>query len=493
LDSLTWTERFLTGLPTVDAQHEKLVALINRFGELNARRAEVPRAQLEAVVDELARYAHTHFVDEEALMHARGVDLRFVTSHSELHARFLRDVEQMRASKFLDAPETSRVLLRFLLHWLAFHILGIDMQLARQVERLDRGEAAAVAYAAEVHALEGPANLLLGALDDLMRVVAERNRELTEANRLLEARVAERTAELQVSLKTLRATQAQLVEAEKLASVGQLASGLAHEVNNPLAFISSNLEVLGEHASALLQVVDAAQALEPEMAPPARAAFRQASDRADLPFVRDDLPGLLDQTREGVRRVQGIVSDLKGFTHVDGGARIELDLNQAVEATLKMVPADRRQGVAVLTLFGAVPRVRCHAAQVNQSLLALLQNALQAVRDRVEPTGTVTVRTGLEGALAFIEVADTGIGMTPEVLAHCFEPFFSTRPPGQGTGLGLTTAYNCAQAHGGRLEATSRPGEGSTFRLWLSLQGSAKDAAPGVLTNAFNTRRYSSG
>lgn len=493
MDALTWTDRFLTGLPMVDTQHEKLVALINRFGELNARRAEVPREQLEAVVGELARYAHTHFVDEEALMHARGVDSRFITSHSALHAHFLRDVEQMRASKFLDAPETSRVLLRFLLHWLAFHILGIDMQLARQVERLDRGESAAAAYAAEVHAAEGPATLLLGALDDLMRVVAERNRELTEANRTLEARVAERTAELQVSLQTLRATQAQLVEAEKLASVGQLASGVAHEINNPLAFISSNLAVLGDHADSLLQVIDTAQALEPQLAAPGRAALRQAIEKADLTFVRADLKGLLDQSREGVTRVQSIVRDLKGFTHVDGGSCIELDLNQAVEATLKMVPADRRQGVAVVTRFGAAPRVRCHAAQVNQSLLALVQNALQAVRDREQHPGTVTVRTGLEGALAFIEVADTGIGMTPEVLAHCFEPFFSTRPPGKGTGLGLTTAYNCAQAHGGRLEATSRPGEGSTFRLWLSQQGPAKDAAPGELTNDFNTRRYSNG
>ena len=484
-----WSDRFLTGMSTVDVQHERLVGLINAFGELNARSVAVPRGELEVVVDELVRYSHTHFVDEEALMRAAGVDARFVTSHSHQHARFLRDVGQMRASNFLEAPQTAQVLMRFLLHWLAFHILGIDMQLARQVERLQLGESAAAAYAAEVHEVEGPAQLLMSALDDLLRVIATRNAELTEANRTLEARVVERTAELQTTIETLRSTQVKLVETEKLASVGQLASGLAHEINNPLAFISANLSALGEHTTTLLEVVDAAQALEPQLPEAARGDLRKAREASDLGFVREDLGHLLAETNAGVKRVQAIVRDLKDFSRVDGGALVEVELRSCVESTLKVVGANVREGVSFTTAFGPTPRLRCQAAQVNQALLALVVNAAQAVRARGDGRGEVVVRTGVEGDCVFVEVKDRGVGMPPDVLARVYEPFFTTRAPGQGVGLGLTTAWNCAQAHGGRIDAASEVGVGSTFRLVLPLDG-AQTAQPVSLSNPFNTRRY---
>ncbi|MDP1827049.1 MAG: hemerythrin domain-containing protein [Archangium sp.] len=489
MDALVWSDRFLTGLATVDAQHERLVELINAFGELNARTSEVPRAELEAVVDELTRYAHTHFFDEEALMRAGGVDPRFVSQHVAQHAHFLRDVGQMRASDFLGRPETARVLLRFLLHWLAFHILGTDMQLARQLELLRLGETAEAAYAAEVREVEGPAQLLLGALDDLLRVIAVRNAELTEANRTLEARVAERTAELQASIDALRSTQMKLVESEKLASVGQLASGMAHEINNPLAYITGNLTALEDHTAALFKVLDAEQALEPELPEPARARLEQVRRQVDLAFVREDLAPLLAQTREGVGRVQTIVRDLKDFSHVDSATLTDVDLKSCVEATLKVVGSRHREGVTFETSFGAAPRLHCQAAQVNHALLSLVLNAAQAVRDTPGGRGAVAIRTGLDGAFAFVEVKDTGVGMAPEVLSRAFEPFFTTRAPGQGVGLGLSTTYNCARAHGGRVDAASEPGVGSTFRLSLPIDGHEDLPAPS-LRNDFNGRRY---
>jgi two-component system NtrC family sensor kinase len=152
----------------------------------------------------------------------------------------------------------------------------------------------------------------------------------------------------------------------------------------------------------------------------------------------------------------------------------------------------QREGVTFQSTFAQLPRVRCQAAQVNQALLGLVLNAAQAVKDRAEGRGGVELRTGLEGEFAFIEVTDTGVGMPPEVLSRAFEPFFTTRPPGQGVGLGLTTAYNCARAHGGRLEARSEVGVGSTFRLLLPLEAvRTADLAP-TLSNPANTRRYRS-
>lgn len=494
MDALIWSDRFVTGMAKVDEQHQGLVTLINAFGELIARNADVPRAELEAVADELIRYAHRHFVDEEEEMRAAGLDPRFLTKHAGEHARFLRDVGQMRASGVFAETNTSGVLLRFLLHWLAFHILGIDMQMARQVERLAKGESAADAYAAEVKDVQGPAHLLLAALDDLMRVIALRNEALMVANATLEARVAQRTAELQRTVDELRSTQVKLVETEKLASVGQLASGLAHEINNPMAFVSANVNALGEHAGALLEVVEAMEQLEPKLPSDARARFDAAKKDADVEFIREDLGVLLEETRTGVTRVQDIVRDLKDFSHVDGERLVDADLKACVEATLKVLSPKLRVGVTFATVFGAVPRLRCQAAQVNQALHGLIVNAAQAVQDTPGAEGRVEVRTLVEGESAVVEVTDTGVGMPADVLSRAFEPFFTTRPPGQGVGLGLSTAYSCAKAHGGTLEARSKVGLGSTFRLVLPLVGAPREAgprAPGDLSNPFNTRRYS--
>ena len=499
MDALTWSSKYLTGVALVDVQHERLVGLINAFGELNAKKADVPPEELEAVVGELTDYAHTHFVDEEKLMRQARLDPRFLTTHVTQHHRFLRELGRLRSSQFLDGREdASRVLLRFLLHWLAFHILGIDMQMARQMYRVNLGASPAEAYEAEAETTgEGETGkLLLAAVDDLLRVVADRNLTLSEANRTLEQRVVERTSELEASnaqlkatVEALRATQARLLESEKLASVGQLASGLAHEINNPLAFVSSNVTSMGGHLDALVRLVDAYAAQEPSLEADARKAVEAIRLDIDYAFLRGDAPQLMLETKEGLKRVQGIVRDLKDFSRVDDGLLAETDFNQSVEATLRMLPLTKRQGVPIVTRPGSVPQVRCNGAQVNQALMNLLVNAIQAVVDRPDHTGTVTVETGVDGDSAYVEVTDEGVGMSSEVLAHAFEPFFTTRPVGKGVGLGLWTAWSCAERHKGRLEAKSTLGVGSTFRLSLPIEG-APAAADGSRVNPFNARRY---
>lgn len=235
-------------------------------------------------------------------------------------------------------------------------------------------------------------------------------------------------------------------------------------------------------------MVDLAHELAPRLDPADGARFAEAHRGADVDFIRDDLAHLLAETRGGLKRVEAIVRDLKEFTHVDGGARVDLDLRTAVESTLRMLPARTRLGVKFDCEFGSTPRVRCQAAQVNQALTNLVTNAAQAVQEG--SSGIVTIRTGAAEGVVWVEVEDTGVGMTPEVLAHAVEPFFTTRAPGQGLGLGLTAAYNCAQAHGGRLELSSVQGCGSVARLILSTR-SAGDEIAQPLANAFNVRRYS--
>jgi hemerythrin-like metal-binding protein len=472
MHALNWSERYLTGLPRIDADRAKLVSLINEFGQQTTHYTELPPGRLEETLDQLIKYASTHFVAEESMMTDLGLDPRHVALHQSEHERFLRDVGELRASRLLDAAETAQLLLRFLLQWVAFHLLGMDKALGRQVVRIRSGQTPEQAWAAEADESEGPAQLLLGALDDLLRIIGQRNAQLIESNKLLEVRVVERTAALQASnaqlratVEALRATQVKLIESEKLASVGQLASGLAHEINNPLAFISANLSVLGEHTKSLFHVVDAAQAVAPQVCPP----LAQALSEAEPAFIKKDVSELLSETREGVNRVQTIVRDLKSFSYVDGGPVLDLDLQGCVESTLRVLAARGRSGVSFVTDFGPMTRVRCRAAQVSHVVLNLLQNAIQAVHDS-GAHGTISLRTGVEAGFGFIEVKDTGVGMTPEVLSRAFEPFFTTRPAGNGSGLGLTTAVNCAQAHGGRLDATSERGVGTVMRLLLPLE-----------------------
>ncbi len=488
MDALLWSSRFVTGLELVDEQHHRLVDLINTFGELCANHATVAREQLEAVVAELAAYAATHFADEERLMAEQRLDPRFLTMHQRLHGQFLRDVQQMRAAGFIDTPETARSLLKFLLHWLAFHILGSDMQAARQIERVQRGESPASAFAAEVHEVTGPAELLMGALDDLMRVIAVRNAELVEANRTLEARVVERTAALQSAneqlthtLDALKATQSQLVDSAKLASIGQLASGVAHELNNPLGFVSANLATLEESCNGLIEFVKAVDAAVPAAV---ATKLQETRERLDLDELAADLPLLLHESKAGLARVAKIIGDLKEFSRVDAPG-VDVDLKSSVEVTLN-VSAAQRQGAKVVTELQPTGRVHCDATLVNQSILALITNAALAVNER--GSGAITVRTGVDGAGGFVEVEDSGVGMTAEVLGRATEPFFTTRPPGQGVGLGLTTVHNCARAHEGRFELSSTRGEGTVARLWLPLACAA--VVTGSLRNEFYTRRY---
>ncbi|MFZ5444199.1 MAG: sensor histidine kinase [Myxococcota bacterium] len=448
MDALTWGDRFLTGLERIDDEHRRLFELVSAFGALVAREAGVPRAELEKLLDEVAGYARTHFIDEEAVMQEAGVDERFASAHRRQHARFLLDVGAMRGPDFLSASGAARALLRFLLNWLASHILGADMQLARQIERIRKGQSPAEAWEAEAHEDQAPGLLLMDALDEVLGVVTRRNEELART-------VAE-----------LRFMQAHLVEQEKLATVGVLASGVAHELNNPLAFVTANVASLGDHLSAMWSVIDSALSVAPALPEAQRLLFERARDQADLPFVRTDLAQLVDETRIGLQRLQDIVKSLREFAGVHSTTTIEVDLRNCVETTVRLIPSRLREGVRFVTHHAPAPPVCCRVTQVNHAILNLLLNATQAVRDTGRP-GLVTVRTGPERHGVFVEVQDEGIGIPEELRSRIFEPFFTTRAAGHGAGLGLANARACAVSHGGSLTVESAPGQGSVFHLWL--------------------------
>lgn len=270
----------------------------------------------------------------------------------------------------------------------------------------------------------------------------------------------------------LEEAQNQLLQSEKMASIGQLAAGVAHEINNPIGFVNSNLGTLRRYVEQLLALTLAYARREREPADAELAALKQA---ADLEFVAEDLPVLLADSEDGLSRVRKIVQDLKDFSRVDHADWQDADLNQGLESTLNVVMNEVKYRADVKRAYGTLPPVRCLAGQLNQVFMNLIVNAAHAMP--AERRGTIALSTGVETQdgrdWAWVEVGDDGCGMTPEVQRRIFEPFYTTKPVGQGTGLGLSMSFSIVQKHGGRIEVQSAPGEGTRFRVWVPVAGPA--------------------
>ena len=486
MEAFVWDERFVTGIPSVDAQHRHLVDIVNRVGDLLLAEGEGTDEALQQIFKQLADYAHLHFADEERLMTELGLDIRHQDLHVQHHRQFVEQLLSMwQARSSLSQP--AETVHGFLVAWLTVHILGEDQVMARQMSRVQAGQSAAEAFAAESGEVADSTSALLDALGRLYHLVSQQNRDLAAMNQQLEAKVEERTRELSAAnvrlaaeqaelarlLQKVESTQQQLLQSEKMAAIGQLAAGVAHEINNPVGFVHSNLGSLKQDIALLFKVIDTYEQYLPDSGP-AFAALQQVREEADLAYLKSDLPALLAESDEGLARVTKIVKDLKDFSHVDEAELQTADLNKGMESTLNVVWNELKYKAEVVREYGDIPLVQCMPAQINQVFMNLLVNAAHAIPEH----GTITVRSGREENGVWMEVQDTGKGMTPEVQKRIFEPFFTTKPVGKGTGLGLSLSYDIVvKKHGGRIEVRSAPGQGSTFRVSLPLEPAAAGAA----------------
>ncbi|MBT9569239.1 MAG: PAS domain S-box protein [Thiobacillus sp.] len=307
--------------------------------------------------------------------------------------------------------------------------------------------------------------------------VLERSRELEEAKRRLEAELADRVTtqealqksydELKSLHRQLQEAQQYLMQSEKMAAVGQLAAGMAHEINNPIGFIASNLATLGRYLETLGALIGRYihhEAALDEHTRDAMIAFRQESD---VDFVLTDARDLVKESRSGVERVRNIIKDLRDFARVDSDEQKQLvDVNQCMETTLQLLGERFIDGITIERAYGTVPLVECHVGDLNQVIVNLLNNAQQALQGK---PGLIRLRSGVDGVFGWIEIEDTGEGIPEAILPLIFDPFFTTRPVGQGAGLGLSTAYGMVQQNGGTITVASQPGRGSTFRITLPL------------------------
>lgn len=281
-----------------------------------------------------------------------------------------------------------------------------------------------------------------------------------------------RFLELQATNQKLAEAQDQLLQAEKMASIGQLAAGVAHEINNPVGYVASNLSSLGRYVNDLLSLLDACEQLDNTLSgeAPELLALRALKEKIGLTYLRDDLHDLLAESKEGLERVKKIVLDLKTFSHVDEAEWQIVDLHQGLDSTLNIVWNELKYKAEVVKEYGTLPEVECLPSQLGQVFMNLMVNAAHAI----ESQGTITLRTGQEGDQVWVEVADTGKGIAPEHLGRIFDPFFTTKPVGKGTGLGLSLSYGIVKKHHGHIDVDSTPGKGTTFRVWLPLRQATK-------------------
>jgi two-component system, NtrC family, sensor kinase len=285
----------------------------------------------------------------------------------------------------------------------------------------------------------------------------------------------QRNDEQQALIRRLEEAQGQLLQAEKMASIGQLAAGVAHEINNPIGYVTSNLGTLQRYVGDLLDIVAAFEARAASLPPQQAGELKRLMQEREYEYLREDVVELLDESCSGVQRVRQIVQDLKDFSHAGEQEWTWADLHKGLESTLNIVHNEIKYVADVDRRYGELPQVRCLASQLNQVFMNLLVNAAHAL-SATGRRGRIVVTTGRLGEEeVFVEVADDGCGIAPEHLNRIFDPFFTTKPVGKGTGLGLSVSYGIVRRHGGRIEVSSRPGEGTSLRVCLPIGQDGED------------------
>lgn len=281
----------------------------------------------------------------------------------------------------------------------------------------------------------------------------------------LENALVQKNQEQQQTIKNLELTQKQLVQSEKMASVGQLAAGVAHEINNPVGFVMSNTRVLRENYDNLLTLIHTYdKALE--QCPDKTAEVAACKQNIDYQYICEDTPELLNDNEDGLSRIKRIVGDLMGFSHQGDTDFTLSDLRDSLESTLNVAWHELKYKAEIVKEYAEIPEIECMPSQLNQVFINLMVNAVHAMDEK----GTLTLRTYPRDDQVIVEIEDTGSGIEPENLNKLFDPFFTTKPIGQGTGLGLSVSYGIIQAHHGSIEVDSKVGEGTCFKIALPVK-----------------------
>ncbi len=306
--------------------------------------------------------------------------------------------------------------------------------------------------------------------------VAKRTQQLVVTNKKIQEEIVERIKaedSLKKAYDDLKSLQDQLIQSEKMASVGELAAGVAHEINNPVGFIASNLEVLSSYVAAYQDILEMMSRLESaavkrswEEADVILAEIRKFEERVNFNFMVRDVNTLITQSREGVDRIQKIITDLRAFEREETlWLEEEVEVEAVMDKVLAAVQAEFPRAVETRKDYTKTPPVRFDAKKIERVLSSIIRNAMQAVAE----SGRIDLKTSVVSGCVYAQVADTGPGIPPQILKRIFDPFFTTRPAGQGTGLGLSISYEIVKKRGGEIRVSSEVGKGAVFTVVLPL------------------------
>jgi len=305
----------------------------------------------------------------------------------------------------------------------------------------------------------------------------------------MEQQVAKNAKELTQAYRELKASQAQLVQSEKMASLGQMVAGVAHEINTPLGYVKNNIEIVQEFIEQLKQMNGAHRGLVDVILAPDGDDVAIAEKLAEIDDLQtmiepdllfEDMSTVFGDTQYGLEQINELVMGLKNFSRLDQAMTDSVSLNDCVNSSLLIAKNTLKSRVEVIKQLGDIPKIACAPSQINQVLLNLFTNAAQAI----EGTGKILVKTWADENHVHVSVQDTGKGMPPEVLAKIFDPFFTTKPVGEGTGLGLSISFQIIEQHGGHIRVASEVGRGTRFGISLPRKQKTVVNQQSILTEA---------
>lgn len=439
------------------------------------RTGDEPKAELQNSIEYdypvgIAKISGLAAVDDPRLLQIQsyiGRPLGWVCGVGINNDEIFSTVEDLKRTLILAALFSAGLIV-FLTYSVARQISNPVKQLTLRANRIKSG------YYSERVSIDGRDEIgeLASTFNDMAASLEERSQALMELNRDLERKVAQRTQaveersrEVKHALQELKETQVQLIQSEKMASLGQLVAGIAHEIKNPLNFIYGNTDFLKKYIGQLKLLIRFLEARGPDQ-PLDREKLDDFKEEINYEFIVDDLDTLIRNFEEGAERIHAIISDLRTFSRLDADQLRSVDIREPIDLALNLLRNEYRDRIRIHRDYGQLPKVACDPGKISQVMMNLVVNACQSI----EGEGDIWIRTFSRNGSAVIEVDDTGSGIEPEHLSKVFEPFFTTKPVGKGTGLGLSISYGIIQQHRGRIHVQSEKGKGTLFTVELPIQ-----------------------